>query len=47
MHAPASPTSFNNAQDLDRGANHLAPDCAGQNFYAIDRGLRGLLQLYL
>jgi alkylation response protein AidB-like acyl-CoA dehydrogenase len=47
MHAPASPTSFDNAQDLDRGANHLAPDCAGQNFYAIDRGLRGLLQLYL
>jgi acyl-CoA dehydrogenase len=47
MHAPASPTSFDDAQDLDRGANHLAPDCAGQNFYAIDRGLRGLLQLYL
>src|SRR6202041_308035 len=47
MHAPASPTSFDNAQDLDRGANHLAPDCAGQNFYSIDRGLRGLLQLYL
>jgi alkylation response protein AidB-like acyl-CoA dehydrogenase len=47
MHAPASPASFGDAQDLDRGANHLAPDCAGQNFYAIDRGLRGLLQLYL
>ncbi len=47
MHAPASPTSFDDAQDLDRGANHLALDCAGQNFYAIDRGLRGLLQLYL
>jgi acyl-CoA dehydrogenase len=47
MHAPASPASFDNAQDLDRGANHLALDCAGQNFYAIDRGLRGLLQLYL
>jgi len=39
MHAPASPTSFDDAQKLDRGANHLAPDCAGQNFYAIDRGL--------
>ena len=25
----------------------IAPDCAGQNFYAIDRGLRDLLQLYL
>ena len=47
MHAPASPASFDNAQDLDRGANHIALDCAGQNFYAIDRGLRGLLQLYL
>src|SRR5438552_1271154 len=30
-----------------RGADHIAPDCAGQNFYAIDRGLRDLLQLYL
>jgi acyl-CoA dehydrogenase len=47
MHAPGSRTSFDNAQDLDRGANHLALDCSGQNFYAIDRGLRGLLQLYL
>ena len=27
-----------------RGADHIAPDCAGQNFYAIDRGLRDLLQ---
>ena len=31
----------------DRGAAHLAPDCAGQNFYAIDWGLRDLLPLYL
>ena len=30
-----------------RGADHLAPDGAGQNFYAIDRGLRDLLPLYL
>ena len=30
-----------------RGAEHLAPDGAGQNFYAIDRGLRDLLPLYL
>ena len=30
-----------------RGADHIAPDCAGQNFYAIDRGLRDLLPLYL
>jgi acyl-CoA dehydrogenase len=47
MHAPASPKSFDDAQNLDRDADHVAPDCAGQNFYAIDRGLRGLLQLYL
>src|ERR1700686_3013318 len=32
---------------LRRGADHIAPDCAGQNFYAIDRGLRDLLALYL
>jgi len=31
----------------ESGADHLAPDCAGQNFYAIDRGLRDLLPLYL
>ena len=30
-----------------RGADHIAPDCTGQNFYAIDRGLRDLLPLYL
>jgi alkylation response protein AidB-like acyl-CoA dehydrogenase len=32
---------------LRRGADHIAPDCAGQDFYAIDRGLRDLLALYL
>src|SRR6202046_4712695 len=51
MHAPASAksashTPFDDARDLDRGADHLAPDCAGQNFYSIDRGLRGCLPLY-
>jgi alkylation response protein AidB-like acyl-CoA dehydrogenase len=30
-----------------RGPDHIAPDCAGLNFYAIDRGLRDLLSLYL
>jgi alkylation response protein AidB-like acyl-CoA dehydrogenase len=30
-----------------RGADHIAPDCAGQNFYAVDRSLRDLLKLYL
>src|SRR6266481_1871845 len=47
MHAPPSHGSFGNAQAQDRGANHIAPDCAGQNFYAIDRGLRDLVRLYL
>jgi len=32
---------------LRRGADHIAPDAAGQNFYAIDRGLRDLLAHYL
>ena len=26
---------------------YLAPTCRGQNFYAIDRGLQGLLDLYM
>src|SRR5215813_6780860 len=33
--------------DTDRGPGDLAPDGAGQNFYAADRGLRDLLPLYL
>ncbi|SIN96752.1 Acyl-CoA dehydrogenase [Bradyrhizobium erythrophlei] len=40
MDATVTPT-------LPRGADHIAPDCSGQNFYAIDRGLRDLLALYL
>jgi acyl-CoA dehydrogenase len=47
MHAPPSHQSFDNAETQKRGPDHIAPDCAGQNFYAIDRGLRDLLQLYL
>ncbi len=35
------------ATDSERGPDYLAPDGAGQNFYAIDRGLRDLLPLYL
>jgi alkylation response protein AidB-like acyl-CoA dehydrogenase len=31
----------------EKAYSQIAPDCAGQNFYAIDRGLRGLLQIYL
>jgi alkylation response protein AidB-like acyl-CoA dehydrogenase len=30
-----------------RTADYIAPDCAGQNFYAADRGLRDLLAHYL
>lgn len=45
MHAPASQKSFIDAQS--RGADRIAPDCTGQNFYAVDRGLRDLLRLYL
>jgi alkylation response protein AidB-like acyl-CoA dehydrogenase len=30
-----------------QGSDWVAPDCAGQDFYAIDRGLRDLLALYL
>jgi alkylation response protein AidB-like acyl-CoA dehydrogenase len=42
MHAPLA------QKPLDKtGADHIAPDCAGQNFYAADRGLRDLLRLYL
>src|SRR5581483_6852176 len=45
MDALANQTSL--AGDPDRGAAHIAPDCTGQNFYALDRGLRDLLPLYL
>jgi alkylation response protein AidB-like acyl-CoA dehydrogenase len=47
MHAPLSDKSSDKAPDRKRGPDHISPDCAGQNFYAIDRGLRDLLQAYL
>src|SRR5712675_65508 len=47
MHAPSPHGSVGNAPVEGRGADHIAPDCAGQNFYAIDRGLRDLVRLYL
>jgi acyl-CoA dehydrogenase len=47
MHAPPLGRSFGGTQAQEHGANHIAPDCAGQNFYAIDRGLRDLVRLYL
>ena len=42
-----SPRTSDAATAPRRGADHIAPDCAGQNFYAIDRGLRDLLAHYL
>jgi len=47
MHAPSPQGSVGKAPVEGRGADHIAPDCAGQNFYAIDRGLRDLVRLYL
>jgi acyl-CoA dehydrogenase len=49
MDALPSRKSFDLTEPPDpaRGADHIAPDCAGQNFYAGDRGLRDLLALYL
>src|ERR1700742_997389 len=43
MHAPHAPQSPATKQ----GPDHLGLDCSGENFYAIDRGLRDLLRLYL
>ena len=47
MHAPPSQKMSGDTETRRRGADHIAPDCTGQNFYAIDRGLRDLLQIYL
>ena len=33
--------------DAGTSSRHLAPDCAGLDFFALDRGLRDLLALYL
>jgi alkylation response protein AidB-like acyl-CoA dehydrogenase len=38
---------FTAASEPADGADHIARDCAGLNFYEIDRGLRDLLPLYL
>src|SRR6202158_2363139 len=47
MHAPPSQRMSGNIEARGHGPDHVAPDCTGQNFYAIDRGLRDLLQAYL
>src|SRR6478752_8473635 len=48
IHAPSHrPSGGHEAGEPKHGADYIAPDCAGQNFYAVDRGLRDLLRLYL
>jgi alkylation response protein AidB-like acyl-CoA dehydrogenase len=50
MHGPQSIRPIEDAtaeSERTDGANHIARDCAGLNFYEIDRGLRDLLPLYL
>src|SRR6266568_1668159 len=54
MHAPQSQATLSQASpdpadapEPGRGPDLIAPDCTGENFYAIDRGLRELLQIYL
>src|SRR5262249_41644036 len=47
MDALSTKVPFPIDEGRDHGAHYLAPDCTGQNFYAIDRGLRDLLPLYL
>ena len=44
MHAPHAPQS---PATKPQGPDHLGLDCSGENFYAVDRGLRDLLRLYL
>jgi acyl-CoA dehydrogenase len=50
MHGPQSIRPIEDfATESERadGARHISRDCAGLNFYEIDRGLRDLLPLYL
>jgi alkylation response protein AidB-like acyl-CoA dehydrogenase len=49
MHGPLPirPIEDSTVEPEPAGANHVARDCAGLNFYQIDRGLRDLMPLYL
>jgi alkylation response protein AidB-like acyl-CoA dehydrogenase len=49
MHGPHAigPIEDLTAETDPAGATHVARDCAGLNFYQIDRGLRDLLPLYM
>src|SRR6516165_5244707 len=47
MDALSTRHGFPSEKARDRGPAYLASDCSEHNFYAIDRGLRDLLPLYL
>jgi len=47
MNVHTKPAKPHVAPALEPEASPIAPDCAGQDFYALDRGLRELLALYL
>ncbi len=47
MHGPQPIRPVEPEPERADGADHIARDCAGLNFYEIDRGLRDLLALYL
>jgi alkylation response protein AidB-like acyl-CoA dehydrogenase len=45
--ADSAPSSLAGPAAVARRSRHIAPDCAGLNFYEIDRSLRDLLTLYM
>jgi alkylation response protein AidB-like acyl-CoA dehydrogenase len=45
--APLDPAALAGRAAVARRSQHIAPDCAGLNFYDIDRSLRDLLTLYM
>ena len=47
MDALSTRHGFPSQKARDPGPDYLAADCSQHNFYAIDRGLRDLLPLYL
>jgi alkylation response protein AidB-like acyl-CoA dehydrogenase len=47
MNVHTKPAKPHAAAAPEPEASPIAPDCAGQDFYALDRGLRELLALYL
>jgi len=47
MNVHTKPDKPRTAPALEPETSPIAPDCSGQDFYALDRGLRDLLALYL